>query len=192
MRVHYVNKARKTTTTTCLGCKKPIEAGQPYRYLQMWGFRKVRHSACGDFLGSEMTTSAPTAIARRAAEWLEDYANSLREAEFGSLCLHDVQMQLDDPAEMAQDAYSAFSESCSSIEDGFGQSTPMSEEMQDHADECYDWAEEIRDALDSVDDWEDFWEHRNADGLADPNEAWSDWIEEVADAIGEAASNCPV
>jgi hypothetical protein len=55
--------------------------------------------------------------------------------------------------EGVREAAELYRESASSIEDGFGHSTFLTEEMNEHADELDSYADEIEDALNTVDEF---------------------------------------
>jgi len=194
MRVEYVAKARKVTKESCGNCYKPIEVGQGYRYLQFWGYRKVRHIGCGNFLGSEMTSSEPVAEARRAGEHILDWCEEAEHAEIGKLENPDVEGMLEDAANMVESAAQMFEEAADNIEDGFGTSTPMSEEMREKASDCEEWADSIRSIEYNIDAWEDFLEdNQDHDEIGVTIDMlWREWVEKTISDLHEVATECPV
>jgi hypothetical protein len=74
-------------------------------------------------------------------------------------------------------------ESASNIEDGFGQPTSQSDEMNERADDWEQVATDIETLRDEVDDWDaSQWVAEDED---DPWTAWTEWAEQALDTFTE-------
>lgn len=150
MRVTYVKKSQKDQGY-CESCHAPIPVGAAYKWIKpRHGAKRRRHMDCPTWRPSEMTTSNQLSMIYAATEAAEDALGAWdRES------LDDLKSILDECAEGLREAAEEYRTSASNIEDGFGHSTYVSDELTEKADNVEGWADEIEQALDSVEEWDE-------------------------------------
>jgi hypothetical protein len=161
----------------CNYCGQPIEIGQPYKYFTMkmsyGGVKKSYHAHC-KIPPSHRTTS------RLGEIWDAQAALDFSECNTEE----DCQGVLNDLAETVRSVAEEYSDSVSSMEEGFGHSTYQSEELQERVELLEGWADQLEsfqssesepsseeddEDEESVSEWETFREglREEAQSLAD-------------------------
>ena len=135
---------------TCQYCQKPINIGDPYKWVAPRAYRggrgrrMNRHTTCPAWKPSELTSSVRLGILYSAQETAEADLEALMEPNDVEDCesfLEDLRAILEGAGEEARAAVDHLEESASNMEEGFGHSTYQSEEMQDQAQEINDWCD---------------------------------------------------
>lgn len=167
MKVTFVKKARKDQGT-CDACHLPILAGQAYKYFQpRFGPAHKRHTACPHWKPSQMVSNEKLSALYAAQEAAEDAINNWNPSpQDKHLDTSELDAILSDAAQDFREVAEMYQESASNIEDGFGHSTSMSEEMTEKAEEIESFADNLESAVFddppekeddiSLDEWEDY------------------------------------
>lgn len=128
-----------TRARTCAACHQQIAAGEPYKWfklkLQRGGIKKSYHPTC-EIPRSHRTSSSQLGTLWDALDAAEKEVQNAETAEA-------VAEALQSAAEGVREASEGYAESASNIEDGFGHSTYVSEELQSKADELESFADEL-------------------------------------------------
>jgi len=138
---------------TCDFCRKPIEVGTPYKHITpksgpYGGTKKTRHESCPTWQVWEYSNSLSAQLAQ--------IAHSFNEGLDGVESTDDVSSLLSEAAEEVRSIAEQKRESASAMEDGFGQATSVSEQLEETADSLDEWADEIEQAdVPDIDDCED-------------------------------------
>lgn len=127
----------------CTYCHKPIEVGTPYKWIQpksgpYGGTRLNRHAGCPTWNVWDYSSS----LSARLAQIAHDFWNAFEDCT----TKEDVEAALEETASEIESLAEEKRESASSIEDGFGHPTYVSEELEETATSLDDWAEEVRTA----------------------------------------------
>jgi len=209
MRVTIVKAAKKATRERCLQCGFAINIGQGYQWVKpRYGGRKVLHTTCRRFKGSETISNDKLSTLAAYIEDAEDELNELDLDEASSF----LQMVADNIREVAE----MYSDAKDAIEDGFGHETSQSEEMGDYADQLEEFASDVEGT--DIDEWdesayEDEWQaieagdeyaleefeniNEQAEAINAARETFMDekrneWEEEVRSALSDAISASPL
>jgi hypothetical protein len=177
-RTTYVDSARKTKSgkrPTCYTCKQPIEIGQAYAWNQPNRFspRYQWHQSCPTPSASVLESNEKRGTAMSA---IEGAYSDLSNMESDDAFLADIKAIVEQCAEGVREAAEMWRESASNIEDGFGHSTSISEEMEEHADTYDGVADEIEQCSDQVDDIDQF-------------ESFEEWAEAAVSTVSEDLEN---
>jgi hypothetical protein len=143
MDITTADKNQPLPNRKCGKCGNEITVGSPYKHISPrsgpYGGRTLyRCISCPDWNVWEYSSS----LSARVAEISFDFSNEQGNWESQD----DVQSSLNDAAERVREIASEKEESAQNIEDGFGHSTSMSEELADVAQQLNDWADEIESA----------------------------------------------
>jgi hypothetical protein len=203
--IQHVNKARKDQGR-CVICTEKVLVGQPYNWFQANRFapRYVWHDTCPAPRGSVLESNEKRSTAMAAFEGAYDEVDAIRNRlsayqevpegrtdEDGTWTPETAAESLLDDlgavsaacAEGVNSAAEMWRESASNIEDGFGQATTNSDEMNERADEWEQVATDIETLRDEVDEWDaSQWV---AEDEADPWIGWTEWAESVLDSFTE-------
>lgn len=158
-RITYVKKSQKPQGN-CGFCGKPIEVGTSYMWVKPSRFDRTmkRHAGCKVWSPSEMATNEKTAAFLAVFEVADEAAAEATTAEE----LRDI---LTTAAESLREVGQMYADSAQAVEDGFGHSTTMSEELQEKADALESAADELESAADDIEDGDDVeWVVYDADG----------------------------
>lgn len=139
MRVNHVTSARKSPGP-CSACRKPIEAGQAYKWIKgRYTAKSIRHETCPDWKASEMTGSDKLSRLYSAKESVEDAINEFSEDA------SDLRSALEEAASEAQDVaqeYTDAAEACAAIRD---QCEEYASSAENFGSECDSTAGDIED-----------------------------------------------
>jgi hypothetical protein len=205
LRVTREDRSKPKPNRKCDKCGVEIKVGDPYKHVTpksgpYGGHKRARCAACPTWKPSELSSSKMAGI--YAAQEDLDVSSATSADELTEAA--------NDFAQAVRDVASEYQESADNIEDGFGHSTYISEELADKASELESWADEIEsldfaDAPDEDDfnlneegeeapEGEDFDEDEycyNSDGET-YDDALSAWQDEEPGKLTDAASECPV
>jgi len=148
------------TPLTCNFCGKPINIGDPYKWVAprahraAHGTKKSRHTTCPAWKPSELTSSHHLATIYAAQEDAEASMANLAVSSVGETV--EVAEQLQEIAETFSEAImeanESYTESADNIEEGFGHETYQSEELREKAEAVESWADEVSSF--TVDDYD--------------------------------------
>lgn len=181
-RVHHVKKGRKERR--CRKCGKPIEAGQPYQWTQLYRApKKYVHPTCG-FRRSDLTGSDKLGRVYDAVDDAESNIGnwSPDDGDNGTEGLSDI---LNEAAEQIREVAEEYQESADNIRDSFSES-PTADECEERAEELESFADELENA--DLEDYEE--DDENTD--EEKEQARDEWADEQRSAALEALENCPV
>ena len=140
-KVTHVKSARAVPVPRkCRQCGHEIAVGEAYKHF-------TKRFSPTVFFCSEHSPKGSDLVGGKAGDLLrigEDLDDSLNGAE----TVEDIESALDTAVQEANDLAEQLAESASNIEDGFGHSTMMSEEIQGRADEIETWVGELESAKD--------------------------------------------
>jgi hypothetical protein len=124
----------------CDKCGKTIEIGQPYKHMTprsgpYGGNLMTRCQACPDWQEWEYRSSLSARLAQIANDFWET-VNSAESQEDVQSALQDAQSAIEELAQEKKDG-------AQNIEEGFGHSTYVSEELQQQGEDLESWAQEI-------------------------------------------------
>ncbi len=127
----------------CDSCGKDIEVGTSYKHISPrsgpYGGRTLyRHEGCPTWNVWEYSSSLSARLAQISHQAFEDI-DPARDEE-------DVRQVFTDAAEQIRELASEKEESASNIEDGFGHSTSMSDELNEQAEALNGWADDVENA----------------------------------------------
>lgn len=202
--IEHVNKARKAQGP-CYTCDKPIEAGQAYDWFKANRFsrRYVWHHDCQQPRGSVLEANEKRSTAMAAFEDAYDAVDAIRtnldtyqEAPEGhtdedgtwtpeiaaAALLDDLRAAAGSCVEGVANAAEMWHESANNIEDGFGQATSQSDEMNERGDDWEQVASDIETITDEVDEYD---ASQWGDGGENPWIGWAEWAESALDAFTE-------
>jgi hypothetical protein len=207
--IEHVNKARKAQGS-CHACHREIEAGSAYNWFRANRFspRYAWHTDCPAPRGSVMESNEKRSTAMAAFEDAYDEVDRIRgkldEYQTAPESYLEAQKGVDAPwtpetaAESLLDdlrdisttcgngvseAAEMWRESASNIEEGFGQATSQSDEMNERADDWEQVAMDVERCPDDVDEWDaSQWVAEDED---DPWTAWTEWAEQALDSFND-------
>lgn len=208
-RTTIVKAARKEQpgcmSPTCTHESRAIPVGSSYKWFKLkltyGGIRKVYHTDC-NIPQSHRTSSQHLASIYDAQEEAERAIGGL-SPDCGADEIRNIAEQA---ADAIMEAAESYRESASNIEEGFGHSTYVSDELNEKGDSVEEWAEEIRDvdiedfdrsevATDDV-DREDFPEDDEAayeEAVeAHVNSQEEEWFDNATAALQDVLGQCPV
>lgn len=210
MRVTVADKSRPKPNIKCGKCGVEIKPGMPYKWVKTksgpyGGATMYRCADCPSWKQSELSSSKMSGV-YAAQEMLDEQIINCESVE-------DLQALAGDLAEMIRDVANEYEESARNIEDGFGHSTSMSEDLEQRANDLNSWADDI-DNLDFDEfegDDEDEIDCDQCDGtgkIEGENCAECDgsgkventaggeereaWLDEQRDKLSDEMGNCPV
>lgn len=171
---------------TCQSCRKPIEVGTPYKWVQVrrtyGNIRYTRHEACPSWQPWDLSDS----LSARCARIVHDAETAMQDAETAD----DITSAMTEAGEAIRELADEKRESADSIESGFGHPTSMSEELTEMADNLEAWADEVEgyqpdDAPEAPeDDVEDDEAH---DEWEQAMEEWRETVtSEASDLLGQS------
>ena len=149
-RINRVGKARKDQGR-CAPCGEPILAGQAYKWVKPRAYRggrgikRSRHIGCPTWRRSELTSSEHLGNLYGADETVEDFIAEATAPDFEGLAA-----AMDDALSMIDEARSGYEEAADNIEDGFGHSTYISDELRDKAQEVEDFHTTVDEARSEI------------------------------------------
>lgn len=194
MRVTVADKSQPLPNRTCDKCRTEITVGSPYKHISPksgpYGGRTMyRCGSCPGWRVWEYSNSLSARIAEIEHN-ATDAANDATDAE-------GVRDALRAAAESIRELAEEKRESAQSIEDGFGHSTSMSEELADQADQLESWADDVEASADddpAVGSCDDCAEGRvecdTCSGTGETQITDSDDCEECSTCNGETAVDC--
>lgn len=199
MRINTVKKAQKAQGS-CDKCGKAINIGDSYRWFKhRRGGRHVRCAACPMWRSSELTQSSQLATIYGAQESAYD-----EMASWDRETLDDAKSILTNCAENVREAGEEYRTSASSIEDGFGHSTYVSDELNEKGDSVDSWADEMDSALDGIEEWDEDAARSEVDAELEDGETLTEeeaatkldekreeWADSVTTAIDDVLSSSP-
>lgn len=187
MKVTFVKKARKFQGK-CDHCGEPIEAGQAYKYFQpRFGPAHKRHIACPHWKPSQMVSNEKLSALYAAQEAAEDSIDGWKPSpQDKHLDTSELEGILSDAAQDFREVSEMYSESAQNIEDGFGHSTSMSEEMTEKAEEIESFADNLESAV-----FDDPPEKEDDMSLDEWEDAVDDWANECGDAARSLLDEVP-
>lgn len=202
-RVTYVKKAQKSKRPrSCYRCGTEIKVGDPYKWFALRiGRMSQRKNFCSNcsIRRSDQTTSSQLATLWDALDDAESAVDQAGDAEEITTAVQGAYDGVYEAAEM-------YRESASNIEDGFGHSTYVSDELNEKADELESFADDLqswepnsdfdeedaeataREELAAEQDNEDLDETEIADRVEEKRQ---EWLDEVRGEAQDALSNCP-
>jgi hypothetical protein len=173
---------------TCGKCGITIEVGHAYKWVKVksgpFGGRTMyRCQACPTWRESELTSSKMAGV-YAAQEHLGDSISGCESVD-------DLSVLADDVARMIREVSEEYRESAENMEEGFGHSTAMSDELNEKADALEGWADEIEcidfdefDEDDTEDDEDESEESRDA--------RFEEWLEEQRQKLDDLVNDCPL
>lgn len=140
LKLTVADRTQPLPNERCGKCGTEILPGQPYKHMSpksgpYGGRRLVRCASCPDWQYWEYSNS----LSARIAQAVYDAEQALS----GVTDQSDLESARDDAAQAIRDIAEEQREKAGNIEDGFGHSTSMSEELEEQADELDSWADEI-------------------------------------------------
>lgn len=143
LRVTENDLSRPKPPETCGKCQTTIEVGMPYKHITpksgpYGGRRMVRCASCPSWQVWEYSSS----LSARTAEIAHNFEQEIDGADDPDSITSALSSAADSIREIAEEKR----ESASNIEEGFGHSTSMSEELESVADELDSWADEVEQA----------------------------------------------
>lgn len=136
----------------CDACGKPIEVGTPYKWIKpksgpYGGRQRNRHESCPPWQVWDYSDSLSAQASRIAFEAQNAFDQGVESKD-------DVESILNDAAEQIRELAEQKRESAGNIEDGFGHSTYVSDELNETADSLDSWADDVEGA--DVPDYPEF------------------------------------
>jgi hypothetical protein len=132
------DKSKPKPNRKCDKCGKEIKVGDPYKWTEIkmtyGGMKKVRCMDCPSWKQSELTMSKMSGV-YAAQEMVEDT---------DVLSVEDLESLRDDAVSQIEEVAQEYEDSATNIEEGFGHSTSMSEELNEKAESLRSWADEIQ------------------------------------------------
>lgn len=175
MRVHHVNKARKSPGS-CGGCRKTIAKGEPYKHVKAYrGPKRIRCAEC-QFRPSDLTSSEKISRALGAQEDTQDRIREWRDG--GSDDLEELRVILQEGAQEIRDVGEEYREASEAVRDSFPES-PHADEMEEKADMLEEWADRIQEP-----DLEEY--------DAEQHDDRDSWREHQWSHADDALNDCPV
>jgi hypothetical protein len=142
LRVTEDDKTRPKPNSKCEACGKEIKVGDPYKHVTVKSsYGGTKHIRCAD-----CPTWQPWDLSNSLSARLSQVSHDFEEAVQGASEPGDVEAALSDAAQAVRDIAEEKRESASNIEEGFGHSTSMSEELEQTAEALDSWADEIESA----------------------------------------------
>lgn len=203
-RTIYVKKARKDQqpcmSPSCKHTSRAISAGMPYKHFSMkltyGGVRKVYHEDC-HIPQSHRTTSRMGEI----YDAQEEAENAMPQEPDETGTLETI---ASDFAQTVREVGEGYTESADNMEEGFGHSTFMSDELREKGESLEEWANDLESLdFEEFDEVEAREQARNDSDLEDGDEdtpeveeaveeARSTWWEEQVEKLNSELGNCPV
>lgn len=144
-RIHIVKKARKDQGF-CLGCRKPILAGDSYSWIEFrFGGRRVKCASCR-FRPSEMTQSHLSNV-YAAQESFEDFVKTWEGTD-----LEDLTAEVENDIDVIRDVAEEYRNAAEAIREVADNS--IAEQNEENADQLSDWCDELERAMDELEPFE--------------------------------------
>lgn len=148
------DKTRPLPNYRCGKCDVEIKVGDPYKWCKpksgpYGGSMRVRCAACPTWTQAELTSSAFLAAIYAAQDAAQD---ALRNWDRETL--DDLVNALSDYAEGLREAASVRTEAADNMEDGFGHSTSMSEDLRAEGEQVEYYADEVENG-DLGEEWDE-------------------------------------
>ena len=129
---------------TCQKCQKPINIGDPYKYvkqkLQRGGIKRDRCMDCPNWKASELTSSAFLSTIYAADEDQPEPSSNPDSADIAESEIEDLKTHF---AAAARAAAEIRTEAADNMEEGFGHETSMSSELREQGEHAESIADEI-------------------------------------------------
>ena len=192
---------------TCRVCQHEIAVGESYKFFQKRFSPKVFYCSNHYPKGSDMVGGKAGDLMRIG----EDLDDSL----LGADTIEDIESALDTAMNDAEELAEELRQSVSNIEDGFGHTTMVSDELEERADAIESWGSELESAKDNLEGPEDepeepgdeplkasftnerefeeahdAWEELEA-AHTEWTEAQTDWLDTAKEAAREAGMAIP-
>jgi hypothetical protein len=137
------DKTKPLPNRKCDRCGTEIKTGDPYKWIAprsgpYGGFKRFRCGRCPAWQVWEYSDSLSAQLARVS----HDFWDAVSSADSPD----DVRHALEEAAGEIRDIAEAKRESAENIEQGFGHSTSLSEELAQVADDLESWADEVESA----------------------------------------------
>ena len=144
MRVTVADKNQPLPDLKCESCGKVIPVGDPHKHVTpksgpYGGSKRVRCSKCPTWQVWDLSHSLSAQIARISHEAQEAFNAGVESVD-------DVEAILSQAAEEIRGLAEEKRESAGNIEDGFGHSTYVSDELNEVADSLESWADDVEQA----------------------------------------------
>lgn len=154
-KVTVEDRSKPLPNRRCEKCGAEIAVGDPYKWIKPksgpYGGRvRVRCVSCPRWRPSETTSSAALSTLYGAQEAAEDEL-----AAWDRYDLSGLESLLDDLASGVREAGEVYRESAQNMEDGFGHSTYLSDELNEKADALESAADEVESAKDNLEEFDE-------------------------------------
>jgi hypothetical protein len=191
-RLTVTDKTKPKPLRKCEKCGKTIELGMPYKHVSpksgpYGGVKRIRCADCPSWKPSELSSSKMASIMAAQEEFDVSDCESVE----------DINDRLNDFAATVREVGEEYKESAQNMEDGFGHSTEMSQDLESKGDELDGWADDLENGVDEKepDACEAHTDEGNVAKDGDDCEAcqelWDDALEEMRNEADDKINSSP-